>query len=831
MPTTNQEQLEQSFKPLRVEQQVTDECFYALLEQFPMGIVICRDGKLLYANAAQMRMFGYAAAEPPDLVGRSVLAWVAPASRRQFIEYMNRASREETGSGVYEFIGRRQDGSEFLFQLNAKTIFLPDGPALLGFFTDVTAAKRAEKALESIVAGTAAATGIDFFQSLVRHLAAALQVRYALVARNLATHPPRVRTLALWARGDIVPNIEYDLAGTPCAQVYTDDFCYFPQDVQRLFPQDTVLVEWGVHSYAGLVLVNSSGEAIGHLAVLNDGPIGERQELERILRIFAARAGAELERQQVVEARERALAETSALLQVARDILEERDFGRAARSILDACKSLTGATAGYVALLSAEGTGKEVLFLDSDGRPRAVDHPLLSMPIRGLWETVYRTGQAVYENDFTLSAWAQYLPAGHAPLDNVLFAPLTLAGKVIGLLGLANKPGGFTPSDARIAAAFGELAAIALRNSRLLESLEQSEQRYRLLFTRMSDGFALHEIICDEDGRPADYRFLEVNPAFEKLTGLSAEQVVGRTVRQVLPDIEPFWIETFGRVALTGQPAALEQYAQALGRYYHVIAFSPRPGQFATLFSDITRRKEEEEMLARYSQELARSNAELERFAYVVSHDLQEPLRMVGSYAQLLARRYQGQLDAQADEFIGYMTDGVMRMQEMIQSLLVYSRVSTRKKPFAPTDCNAVVKRVLTTLHLTIQETGAVVTHDPLPTVLADEVQLGQLFQNLVGNALKFHGPAAPRVHITARQEGNEWVFAVQDNGIGIDPKYWKDIFDVFRRLHPREEYPGTGIGLAICKKIVERHGGRIWVESQPGEGATFYFTLPRGGD
>ena len=228
-------------------------------------------------------------------------------------------------------------------------------------------------------------------------------------------------------------------------------------------------------------------------------------------------------------------------------------------------------------------------------------------------------------------------------------------------------------------------------------------------------------------------------------------------------------------------------------------------------------------------RELDRSNQELEQFAYVASHDLQEPLRMVSSYTQLLARRYQGRLDTNADEFIAYAVDGANRMQRLINDLLAYSRVGTRGKEFKPTDCTAVFDQALANLKVTIEESSAVVARGPLPTVMADKLQIGQLLQNLIGNALKYQGDEPPRVHVTAEQKGTEWVFSVRDNGIGIDPQYAERIFVIFQRLHNREEYPGTGIGLAICKKIVERHGGRIWVESQLGSGATFSFTIPMG--
>jgi signal transduction histidine kinase len=229
----------------------------------------------------------------------------------------------------------------------------------------------------------------------------------------------------------------------------------------------------------------------------------------------------------------------------------------------------------------------------------------------------------------------------------------------------------------------------------------------------------------------------------------------------------------------------------------------------------------------KHAQALQKSNAELEQFAYVASHDLQEPLRMITGYTTLLARRYQGKLDKEADEFIGYAVDGAKRMQGLIQDLLSYSRVGSKGKEFARVDCEVVVAQTLTALQVAIQESGASVTREPLPTVLGDETQLVQLFQNLVGNAIKYRNSKAPEVHISCAQKAGEWVFAVKDNGIGIDPRYAQRIFVIFQRLHTREEYVGTGIGLAICKKIVERHGGKIWMESELGKGATFYFTMP----
>jgi light-regulated signal transduction histidine kinase (bacteriophytochrome) len=244
-------------------------------------------------------------------------------------------------------------------------------------------------------------------------------------------------------------------------------------------------------------------------------------------------------------------------------------------------------------------------------------------------------------------------------------------------------------------------------------------------------------------------------------------------------------------------------------------------------FYDITERVRAEEALQETMERLRRSNQELEEFAYVASHDLQEPLRAVASFTQLLAENYQGQLDAEADEFIGFIVDGAKRMQRLINDLLAYSRVRTKGVPFEATDFEEVLSQALVNLEAAIEENQAVITHDPLPTILADKQQMMQLLQNLIGNAIKFRSAELPCIHVAAECRDNEWVFAVKDNGIGIDPQFQEQIFVIFQRLHDREEYPGTGIGLAICKRVVERHGGRIWVESVPEKGSIFYFTIP----
>ena len=245
------------------------------------------------------------------------------------------------------------------------------------------------------------------------------------------------------------------------------------------------------------------------------------------------------------------------------------------------------------------------------------------------------------------------------------------------------------------------------------------------------------------------------------------------------------------------------------------------------LNNEVTERKRAEEALAEQAEELARSNAELGQFAYVASHDLQEPLRMVASYMQLIDRRYRGKLDDQADEFIEFAVDGAHRMQQLISDLLEFSRVGTHGQGFEQVDSQKLFAEAVSNLRLAIEESGATVTHDEFPVVMADPRQLGRVFQNLIGNALKYRGERTPEVHVGAISDDDEWVFSVRDNGIGIDPEYHERIFGIFERLHARGEYSGTGIGLAICKKIVERHGGRIWIEFEPDSYTIFYFSIP----
>jgi PAS domain S-box-containing protein len=433
--------------------------------------------------------------------------------------------------------------------------------------------------------------------------------------------------------------------------------------------------------------------------------------------------------------------------------------------------------------------------------------------------------------------WKDMTPPEYAPLDEKAIKEMTETGISAPFeKEYIRKDGSRVPIRLNAAFLKGEkdigicFIQDITERKRAEEALRQSEEKYRLL-----SEFTWDWVYWLDN----DHRFVYCSPSCERITGYAAEEFLRDPAllmgivhpedralmaehrkafhssavhgelefRIVRRDGEVRWIEHVCKPIVTADGGSL-------GR---------RSGN-----RDITKSKQAEEAIKRYAADLKRSNEELQQFAYVASHDLQEPLRAVASFTQLLSERYKGRLDKNADEFIAFAVDGAHRMQALINDLLSYSRLETRGKPPEPTDSHDALGQALANLGTAIRESGTLVTNDDLPLVKADEGQLVQLFQNLVGNAIKFRGQEPPRVHVSALPRGGEWLFTVRDNGIGIAKEYHERIFSIFQRLHSREEYPGTGIGLALCKRIVERHGGTIRVESEPDSGSNFFFTLPK---
>lgn len=423
------------------------------------------------------------------------------------------------------------------------------------------------------------------------------------------------------------------------------------------------------------------------------------------------------------------------------------------------------------------------------------------------------------------------LPAGHGPILREMVVPVFRGNAAVAFLVICNKADGYSDQDIDFANRLADILWEITERKQLEMSLRESKQLLADIFDFLPDA----TFVVDQEKKVIAW-----NRAMEELSSIPKEEMLGQDdhAYSILLDNQLFDLidadddainSGFQGVTRCGERLSGETFCPGLnnGKGGHVWAVvaplydydGRRTGAIQSI-RDITAIKETE-------INLARSNSELEQFAYVASHDLQEPLRKIAGFTELLASRYKGTLDAKADSYMEYIVDGATRMRTLINDLLSYSRIMRSKRELAETPCSVVITKVLRDMELVLKENDAEVICGPLPVIKIDPSQIGQLFQNLIGNALKYRTAAAPRITINAARQRNHWLFSVADNGIGIAPEYYERIFAIFQRLHTRAEYPGTGIGLAVCQKIVERHGGKIWVESVPDSGSTFFFTMP----
>ncbi len=529
--------------------------------------------------------------------------------------------------------------------------------------------------------------------------------------------------------------------------------------------------------------------------------------------------------------------EIAALLAGARAVLEKTSFVETAETIFAFCKNLLQATAGYVALLSKDGTQNEIVFLDAGGLPCNVDSSL-PMPIRGLREVTYRTGEPVFENNFHTGPWMKYMPEGHAVLHNVLFAPMKIESKVVGLIGLANKPGGFVEHDARMATAFGELAALALHNSRAREALEHSEARFRSLAETANDAV----ITIDARGRIVFW-----NRAAETIFGYASAEILGQSLERIIPEslrsahrCALLRAAETGRTRLVGKTLALPGLRKDGSEFpleLSLASWQTVEGRFFTgIVRDITERKQAEAEIHALNAELAErieqlraANADLESFSYSVSHDLRSPLAVIDGFSQVLLTEYGERLEEEGKRFLDIIRSNARQMGQLIEDLLAFSRTGRQPLSPAPVNMDELVKIVLGELQQTWEGRNVQLDIRSLPPARGDWALLRQVWTNLLSNAMKFtrHRPIA-RVEVGGESREGENIYYVKDNGAGFDMQYAGKLFGVFQRLHSTEEFEGTGVGLAIVQRIVRRHGGRVWAEGKVDEGAVFYFSLPR---
>jgi signal transduction histidine kinase len=534
---------------------------------------------------------------------------------------------------------------------------------------------------------------------------------------------------------------------------------------------------------------------------------------------------------------ERAVADLSAAL------LESVPVDEISYRVLDHARRLTGSAFGYVGYIDAEGRLVcPTMTRDIWDVCQVPDKDIIFDAFGGLWGWVLDHHESLMTNAPLEDPRSSGAPEGHLPIRRFLSAPALIGGELVGQIALANPTREYTDADLELVERLASLYALAIQRRKMeskmadaLAALGESEQRFRSLFEAMTEGFALHEIVDGPSGAPIDYVIVDANPAYERHTGLVVDAVIGRRASEVYETGEPPYLETYAAVAETGEPVEFEVYHAPLDRYFRISAFSPADSQFATVFEDITERRLAEQALAEQKEALARSNAELESFAYIASHDLREPLRKVQAFGDRLQSRYEEALDDRGVDYLRRMQDAAHRMEALIDDLLTYSRVTTKAEPFETIDLNTVVEEAVADLEMRIEETAGRVEVGSLPVVDADRVQVRRLMQNLIGNALKFHKPeTSPVVNVTGNVidngegvPGRMAVITVRDNGIGFDLKYKDRIFKPFQRLHGRSTYEGTGMGLAICRKIAARHGGDVEVESEPGQGSCFTVTLP----
>lgn len=863
----------------------SEEEFKRLVEAMNDGYFVVQDFKVVYANARSAEMFGYPLEE---IIGRPIRELTSREKLKVLSEWHERRIRGEVAPQQYEMSLERKDGTEFTVEFSARLLDYAGKPAVSVVMRDITERRKAEQALRESEKHYSALVGsltdavfkirgkmISWCndrvekiygytkEELVGKMASFLFPADVDISEFIREVSAGIKeqgvfhgTAEVKRKDGNTVDIEYSISRIPGGEPV--ELVAVARDITerkrlekevRRREQDYLILLESIHE--GIIVFDvetlkvvfgnpRASKMFGFDPVLQDG-VGVNlldfvypEDREIVLKALAEDLFTS-ERRKRYEVR----AKTKDGREIWVSALATRIEFQGRLAILLAVKDITETKQAEKALQESERQYAALVENVADAVFRFKQGKIS-------WCNDKTEGLLGYTKDELVGADVNMFLGSDVSLSDIyrtvgvglkergLFQGVTKAkrkdGSIVDIEYSASPIPGTDPIEL-----VGTARDITERK-RMERALRQSEERFRNVLDNSLD------MIYSMNLQTGRYEY--VSPSSKEMLGYSPEEFVALGPNELISLVHPDDAEELQQniidLITRGENRTLSAEYRVKHKKLGYRWVSDKrsvlydedniPVSIVGSLRDVTERRNAEERLKQIMAELARSNTELEQFAYVASHDLQEPLRMVASYTQLLARRYKGKLDADADEFIGYAVDGATRMQQLISDLLAYSRVGTKGKQFEPTDCEEIFNRAVANLGMAIEENGAVVTHEPLPTVMADATQMVQLFQNLIGNSIKFHSDERPEVHVRAERNGTEWIFSVRDNGIGIDPKYHERIFAIFQRLHRRDEYPGTGIGLTICKRIVERHKGRIWVESQPGQGATFYFTIPDGG-
>jgi len=836
-----------------------------------------------YVSESILRVAGY---RPQELIGADLFTLIHPDDAVKLQKLLDRCRQGAEPNPALEVHLRRGDGrwSDIELVGNHHLHDSAVGGIVINF-RDITERKRAEQVQRVLkeIGQDITSLAVD---SLLRKITENARELFKVDIADVRILDGGVWTVK-GVSGTDPDSTQSDSTGTPRGRsrwILENRQPLLVPDIikQTGFSGGETIRKAGIRGYVGVPLFSRGGEVMGILRVLSYEPREFSESEVDLLQQLANGAAIAFTNARLYDETERRRREAEELGRVIRSLTATLDMGAVGERIVTSVRELFGVKASTLRLLQPDGSLRALASAGEAFSIRSGEDVLVTGT--GLASVAVAEGRPIWSadvlNEPRICLTDQMRDFQLRSGDRSMMAvPLRAHETIIGSLGLADGTGRiYSESEVALAQTFADQAALALENARLFEETAQRAQDQEALSaiaTAVNQSLQLDEIlkttldkVLEVTGRKRVSIRLK-NPVTGEITlsahrGFSREEI--EDLRHRLPHKASEQVFASGEALIIDASAVGAELGSLLPQSRSVawipiearvnvvgvmgisastpIPFSPREVGFleaignvigvavvnARLFEEVTVSKREMEKannaLALQAIDLERSNAELEQFAYVASHDLQEPLRMITGYTQLLAKRYGDKLDQDANEYIDYAVDGAKRMQRLIHDLLGYSRVGTRGKGFVPTDCQAIVAETLRTLQPAIQESAATIAYDSLPTVMGDADQLPQLFQNLIGNAIKYRDSKSPSVQVSCKHEGEHWLFSVRDNGIGIDPQYANRIFVIFQRLHGRDKYAGTGIGLAVCKKIVERHGGKIWVESELGKGATFYFTI-----